>query len=181
MARTEAQTVNYTVPEPIFIIKQPTDNICWATVAAMLTSWKAGQLRSIEDTMQSAGSLFVTLFQTNTGLGTRDKASFLRALHLTAEPPATYTAPALESKLRLWGPLWITTAEGPQSNFSIHARVLTGIMGDGSGSGTTLIIADPADGSKHLEKLHDFTSKMETLARSDYGDGADVRPLIVHF
>jgi hypothetical protein len=75
----------------------------------------------------------------------------------------------------------VTTAEPGGKKFSIHARILVGVMGDGSGAGTTLTIADPADGAKHFENLDAFTNKLETVAKSDYGAGADVRPLIVHF
>jgi len=177
---TAAQDVNYMVPEPFFVIAQPTSNTCWATAATMLKSWKAGQLLSIDSVMQTAGDPFPILFSTNQPLGRSDKVKFLQALALTAEPPASIGAQGLESKLRLWGPLWITTAEPDGQSFSIHARVLIGIMGDGSADETTLTIADPADGAKHLESLGDFIKKLETVARGDYGDNADVRPLIVH-
>jgi hypothetical protein len=173
--------VSYTVPDPSFEIAQPTNNTCWTTAATMLLSWKAKSPLAIKDVASQAGATYLALFTTtDTGLNSSNKATFLSALNLTAEPPQSYSAQALESKLRLWGPLWITTAEGDESNFSIHARVLLGISGDGTGSGTTLVIVDPADGARHIESLDDFTKKLETVARSDYGSGADVRPLIVH-
>jgi hypothetical protein len=176
-----AQQVNYVVPEPTFLIKQPKPNACWATAAAMLQSWKAKALLSIDKVVESADPTYLLVYKSDSGLSARDKAGFLNALHLHSEPPATYSAQALEAKLRLWGPLWVTTAEPAGKNFSIHARVVMGITGDGSGSGTILIIADPDDGAKHTESLDAFTQKLSTLARSDYGSGADVRPMIVHF
>ncbi len=175
-----AQNINYMVPEPFFVIAQPTPNTCWAAAATMLKSWKAGQLLSIDSVMQAAGDPFPVFFKTDQPLNTENKVKLLQALALTAEPPASIGATGLESKLRLWGPLWITTAEPDGQNFSIHARVLIGIVGDGSADGTTLTIADPADGAKHLESLGDFTKKLEAVAKADYGANADVRPLIVH-
>ncbi len=176
-----AQAVNYVVPNPFFDMQQPNNNSCWATAATMLASWKAKSKLPISTVTGQAGVKYVQLFKNNKRLSSSDKVLFLSGLHLVAEPPATYTAQALESILRKWGPLWITTAEGPADDFSVHGRVVKGIMGDGSGDGTTLLIADPADGTTHPESLNSFTAKMATLARSDYGSGADVRPLIVHF
>jgi hypothetical protein len=57
----------------------------------------------------------------------------------------------------------------------------SGIMGDGSETGANSIITDPADRANHVETLDMFTGKMEQVARADYGNGADVRALIVHF
>lgn len=176
-----AQPVDFKVSEPTFVIKQPTPNVCWATAATILQSWKAKRALPIEAVVGVADPTYTFLYKNDKGLGSSNKASFLNALHLSAEPPASYTAQALESKLRLWGPLWVTTAEPAGKNFSVHARVILGIAGDGSAGGTILIIADPADGVIHPESFDTFTQKLERLAKADYGAGADVRPLIVHF
>jgi hypothetical protein len=176
-----AQAVNYSVTEPTFAIKQVKTMGCWATVAAMLTSWKAHNLISIEEVLNSAGGPYSDIYKANTGLFPVDEPGFLKSLKLKAEPPASYTAQAIESKLRLWGPLFVTTAETSGHSVFVHARVILSIVGDGSASGTQLTIADPGDGQRHLESFGDFIKKTEALAKLDYGDGADVRPLIVHF
>jgi hypothetical protein len=176
-----AKDVNFMVKEPTFAIKQVKTMGCWATVATMLQSWHDGNLLSIQSVLATAGADYQGLYLSNAGLSSLQKPAFLHALHLTAEPPASYTAEALEAKLRLWGPLWVTTQETDGQQAFIHARLILGITGDGSSNGTTLFIADPADGQKHTESLGAFTSKMEALAKSDYGSAADVRPLIVHF
>lgn len=169
------------VKEPTFAIKQTKTMGCWATVATMLQSWHDGSLSSIQAVLATAGGNYPALYLSNAGLSSLEKPGFLRALHLTTEPPASYTAEALEAKLRLWGAMWVTTQETDGHQAFIHARLILGITGDGTSNGTTLFIADPADGQKHVESLGEFTSKIEALARSDYGKGADVRPLIVHF
>jgi papain like cysteine protease AvrRpt2 len=38
--------------------------------------------------------------------------------------------------LREHGPLWITADEDPSAKFSVHARVLIGLRGDGTPDGT---------------------------------------------
>jgi hypothetical protein len=173
--------VNYTVPGQFFRIQQPKTMACWATVATMLSSWKQQTKRTIPDVLDGAGAVYRQLYEANVGLSSSDKTGFLTAAKLFAEPPASYNANGLMSLMKAHGPLWVTTAEPNGAKFSIHARVLTGIMGDGTGDGTTLMVVDPDDGQTHLESLSDFTKKIETLAKSDYGDGADPRPLIVHF
>lgn len=180
-----AQSLNYDVSEPVFLIKQPKDNACWATVATMMKSWKSKQLLSIDAVLEAAdkasGGSYSATYRLDSGLSSSDKPGFLRAVGLRAEPPASYTPQAIESKLRLWGPLWVTTAEPSGARFSIHARMVIGIMGDGSGTGTTLVVVDPSDGAKHIESFDSFVKKTEVLAKADYGSNADVRPLIVHF
>jgi hypothetical protein len=176
-----AQSVNYSVPEPTFAIKQVETMGCWATATTILASWKAHNLLSVEKVLTSAGGPYPDIYKSNVGLFPVDEPGFLNALHLKAEPPASYTPQAIESKLRLWGPLFVTTAETSGRKVFVHARVILSIAGDGTGPGTNLIIVDPDDGQRHLESFTDFVKKTETLAKVDYGDGADVRPLIVHF
>jgi hypothetical protein len=176
-----AQAVNYSVPEPTFAIKQVKTMGCWATAAAILASWKAHSLLSVEDVLKSAGGSYQEIYKGNLGLFPVDETGFLKALKLKAEPPASYTPQGIESKLRLWGPLFVTTAETNGRQVFVHARVILSIIGDGTGPGTQLTIADPDDGQRHLETLTDFVTRTETLAKLDYGISADVRPLIVHF
>ena len=180
-AAARSQHVGYTVPEPTYKLMQPSPNSCWATAATMLVSWKAGHSMTTDSVMTQAGPHFAQVFRADTGLLGEDKAPFLAALQLKAEPPASYSAQALESALKRWGLLWVTTNEAPGTHVSVHGRILSGILGDSSGDGTTLLLIDPDDGKTHTETLTAFTAKLESVARLDYGQNADVRPLIVHF
>ncbi|WP_258389042.1 papain-like cysteine protease family protein [Paenibacillus spongiae] len=57
-----------------------------------------------------------------------------------------YSVDGIEYLLKLYDPLWATTDEDPTANFSIHARIISGISGDGTPDGTLLRIIDPAGG-----------------------------------
>jgi Papain-like cysteine protease AvrRpt2 len=170
---------DYTVPGQFFLVKQPTDMVCWAVAATMLRSWKVQQKLDPAKVMDDAGVQFRVKFDHNQGLGADEKVQFLSAMHLQSEPPATYTASGILSLLQLHGPLWVTTTPSGNHSFAIHARIIIGITGSDQDAFVT--IADPADGTKHVESFKDFTAEMEAIAKQDYGAGADVRPLIVHF
>jgi hypothetical protein len=74
--------------------------------------------------------------------------------------------------------LWVTTDEDPTSGFAIHARIMTGIRGDGTPDGTTLDIADPGTGTAYQEKFGKFLDKYEAEARDSK---APLRIQIVHW
>jgi Papain-like cysteine protease AvrRpt2 len=46
--------------------------------------------------------------------------------------------------LKTHGPIWVTTDEDPSALFAIHARIITGMVGDGTPDGTLLRVTDPA-------------------------------------
>jgi Papain-like cysteine protease AvrRpt2 len=97
-----------------------------------------------------------------------------------AEVPQDYTASGWQDLLQKNGPLWVTTNEGT-SSFSVHARILIGIHGDGSPDATFLKIIDPADASTVSQSLLIFTQHFDQVATNDIGAGADLRPQVVHF
>ncbi len=59
----------------------------------------------------------------------------------------------------------MTTDENPGANFSIHARILTAIRGDGTPGGTTLTFVNPSGGRVERETLAVFLPKFEAEAR----------------
>jgi hypothetical protein len=181
LVATAPAPFDYTVPGTFFDMKQPSDMVCWATAATMLRSWKQQTKRDISSVMDEAGPQFRQMFDANRGLSSADKQNFLTAMKLKTEPPATYTGAALLTMLQNWGPLWVTSKPPETKPFSIHARIVVGITSSGSDENTFLTLVDPADGSRHPQSLKDFTADMEAIAKRDYGNSADVRPLIVHF
>src|SRR5258706_8310390 len=100
-----------------------------------------------------------------------------RQAHLTPGPVAEGWAKLIQAH----GPLWVTTNEGAQNRFSIHARVLTSIVGDGTAKGSNVTVVDPADGGVHTESLDVFAKKFEDVAIIDLGQGGDLRPQVVHY
>jgi hypothetical protein len=172
--------VNYTVPGNIPAVKQPTGNTCWATAATMLISWKKGP-QTIQQAMDNAGVIYGLKVKADSGLAGSEKPSFLQAVGMKAEGPQTYSVAGWQQLLKNYGPLWVTTNEGTSQRFAVHARVMVGISGDGSPSGTFVTLLDPATGSKTSETIQSFTKKMEDIARADLGQGADLRPQVVHY
>lgn len=162
-------------------LKQPTSMTCWATVATMLYSWKNNRSETIPSALGKIGSTYLELFRRNQALSGSDKAGFLFSMGLKAEAPQNYTAEGWATLIRQHGPLWVTTNEGTQKDFSIHARVMSAIFGDGSVSGTTVVVYDPADGQVHTETLGIFARKFEDVARLDLGRTGDLRPQVVHY
>jgi len=179
--------VNFSVPGTVPNLQQPTRNTCWATAATILVSWKTNSSLSIQTVMQRADTNsssafgFANKFSNDQGLSGSLKPDFLKALGLKAEPPMNPTIAGWQNLLRNNGPLWVTTNEGTRQNFAIHARIMTAIAGDGSADGTFVTFIDPADGQVHSESMTTFVNKLEQVAQADLGNGAELRPQIVHF
>lgn len=174
---TTTPNYNYTVPGLVPALAQPSDNTCWATSATMMVSWHDNASYTIEQVMDMAGQVYRDKFTSDQGLASSEKADFLAALGLQGEPPMDYTVDGLLSLLQSYGPLWATTDEDPSEDFAIHARIITGMSGDGSVDGTFLQINDPADGQQHNESFREFAQKFDQVA----GPGGDLRIQIVHY
>jgi hypothetical protein len=48
--------------------------------------------------------------------------------------------------LKAYGPLWVNCDSSTATQVSLHARVLTGMYGDGGPDDTYVLVNDPADG-----------------------------------
>jgi hypothetical protein len=147
----------------------------------MMYSWKTSRSETIPSALSKIGNTYLDMFTRNQALSGSDKPGFLFAMGLKAEAPQSYTAQGWAELIRRYGPLWITTNEGTQKRFSFHARVMSAIFGDGSSSGTTITVYDPADGQLHTETLGAFVSKFEDVARADLSRTGDLRPQVVHY
>jgi hypothetical protein len=129
--------------------------------------------------MKKAGIVYEQKFQNRDGLLGTDKPALLDALGLKAEAPQTYTVAGWVYLLKSNGPLWITTDEDPSKEFSIHARILRSIAGDGTPEATFLTFVDPFTGEEETENVKLFTQKFEAVAKAD--EAKDLRPQVVHY
>lgn len=159
-----AAQVGYSVPGLVPPLAQPSDWTCWAASTTMMESWKQSTVLGIDVVARQLGEPFTTMVRTNQGLSATQKPVLLQRTGMRAEPPQNYTAAGWESLLRAHGPLWVTTDEGLTCRPMIHARIMTGIRGDGSPGGTTVMLIDPADGSEVREPLGEFVRKFEREA-----------------
>jgi hypothetical protein len=167
---------DFNVPGVVPIIAQPSDMTCWATVATMMVSWRDKTSYTFQKAMDMAGPVYRDKFDDNEGLLGIEKDAFLTALGLAGEPPMSYIVSGLKSLLEKHGPLWATTDERPGAGFSIHARIITGIFGDGTIDGTSLRINDPAAGKQYTETFKTFMKKFEEVTET-----GKLRVQIVHF
>ena len=162
--------VNYEVPNEVPAIRQPSSMTCWATVTTMMMSWLDGKRQNativlpITDALARVGQTYVNKFNANKGLATEEKAPFLAAAGFVALNPQSFPVQEWEAMLRTYGPLWVTTDEDASPGFAIHARIMTGIKGDGTPDGTQVSIVDPAGGRVYKEKLSTFIRKFEEEA-----------------
>ncbi|WP_160714205.1 glycoside hydrolase family protein [Chitinophaga solisilvae] len=171
--------VDYTVPGTVNPLRQPSGLVCWATVATMMISWRDQRSTPIETVIGSIGATWLEKFRNNRTLMAAEKESFLRAAGMDFEYPQSLTIQGWERLLRNYGPIWVTTAEGTDARFGIHARIMTAIRGDGTPDGTQLTIVDPARGTVYQERFSEFLTKFEREVRvSDDWNG---RIQIVHF
>ncbi|MCB0263900.1 MAG: hypothetical protein KDH98_12155, partial [Calditrichaeota bacterium] len=170
-----SESFDYNVPGIVPIIAQPSNLTCWATVATMMVSWKDSVSYPITDVMDSAGAIYRTKFDNNQGLLGSEKPAFLAALGLTGEAPQSYSVQGFRNLLESVGPLWATTDELPGDGFAIHARIVTGMFGDGTPENTFLRINDPAGGRQYSETFLKFMQKFEEVA------AGGLRVQIVHF
>ncbi len=161
VARALNRPVNYTVPGIVPVLAQASSMACWATVFTMLESWRRQQRISIETAVGDVGQRWLDLYNANTGLSSANKVDFVTAAGLIAEPPTNFSVEGWENLLRSYGPIWVTTDEAPGLRWAIHARIITGISGDGTPQGTSFSIIDPAGGRQYREKISVFVPKYE--------------------
>jgi hypothetical protein len=132
----------------------------WATQAGMMLSWKSGKLISgaaaaaIADSIAPTTTVFATDYANggasgcaeldNCSISLSDYTNFLTRLGII-QVDSSPTVCGLAENLRKYGPATIVTGT-PTPNF-VHAVVLTGVTGDGTGSGSAVNLIDPDTGA----------------------------------
>jgi hypothetical protein len=179
----EGGQLTYDVRGGVPIIGQAKSKDCWAASATMMVSWRDQASHSVDDVVNAAGPPYPDKYANNTGIAWTEARTFLNALGLRDEPPADYSAEQVLDFLKLYGPLWVTTEESPAGSFAPHARIITGIFGDGTPDGTFLRLNNPLPvgaGSQNVESYRSFMAKFDELALEEIGHGG-VGVQIFHF
>jgi GH24 family phage-related lysozyme (muramidase) len=158
--------VNYEVRWEANILRQTSSMVCWATVATMLLNHRHRMSMSVENRMLEVGQKYYNFVKANSGLSTQEKTDFIRSAGMEFLYPQSLSVEGWENLLRQYGPIWVTTNESPGHGFSIHARILIAIKGDGTTNGTKMTFIDPGDGQKHTETFGQFLQKYESEART---------------
>jgi hypothetical protein len=161
-----ATSIEFEVPGVVPPLQQPSVMTCWATVATMLLSWRDQQSYTIDEAMNLAGPKYKKLFDERKGLRAADHEDFAAALGFVSEPPMSYSVARINELLVSRGPLVAIADESPGNAWAIHARVITGMFGDGGATSTSLRINDPASGKSVTERFDMFMRKFEEVAQS---------------
>lgn len=174
-----ASPVNYVVPGTLPVIAQTKQMDCWAATTAMLVSWKENKTVPTKDLVARLSGDLGVIYDTDAGLFEADQGKLITQVHLRQEAPQNYSVPGWLSLLKSAGPLWVTTAFPlPGKKWGLHARVVSGIGGDGTPDGTTLHIIDPDGGKVSDQTVSAFAKEMEDVAKAD--QATDIRPLVIH-
>jgi hypothetical protein len=172
--RAFTASVDYSVPGIINVLQQDKSMACWAFATVMLESWRRGQslelMAFLDDMGTRAGepALFRDAYLNNTGLAPAQVERLLAALSLQQAPAASFLVTRWEEMLRDHGPLMIIGDEVLTPSFAVHARLMVGISGDGTPTGTQVDIADPGTGTRYRESLRTFLAKYEELAPTNW-------------
>lgn len=137
---------------------------CWATVYAMMKSWKDKKPYPVNQVVSGLGEPWVDYYLEDRGLPAGKEKPFVQAAGLQTKPPANYTQAAYIQMLREHGPLWIITGDG----ISAHARLLVGIYGDAGAKTfqeTTFEFIDPLTGTYRYQSGTEFADSFEAEAR----------------
>ena len=156
------------VKHEVQLVPQQTGFSCWAAGAAMVVGWRDRISIDPSEIARATGYWA----QYASGLNAEDTHMF-SVFRLTPEPAQSYTVTGFADLLKRYGPLWVASAEpGP------HVRVVTGIAGDGTPTGTLLYINDPWEagmksfrlpnrGAQYTESYQRFVERQETLGRQE--------------
>ena len=156
------QLVDGIVP---LIQQAPKTKGCWAAALTMLKSFAAKKALTIESALAAGGQNYVDKFAADTGMQPSEVPAFIQAFGLRDASVRALTVVLLAKQIKERGPLWVIADEDPSASFSIHARVITGVTGDGTLQGTKVLFNDPASSQPGEESLQAFISKLEQLAQ----------------
>ena len=171
--------INYMVPGTVPVIAQTKHMDCWAVTTAILVSWKENKVIPTKDLVARLSDDLRVFYDTDAGIDQKDQARLIAQIPFKQEAPQNYSVAGWLSLLKSAGPLWVTTAFPlPGKKWGLHARVVSGINGDGTPDGTTLHLIDPDGGKVSDKTVTAFAKEMEDVAKAD--GATDIRPLVIH-
>jgi len=157
------------------VLSQPNTMACWATVYAMMLSWKRQQSFDIAPAVETVGATYLTIFQNNTGLPSAQFGSFLVAAGMQRQPMINLPIASWEALLRRYGLLWVGALNTIGAGAGLHSRIVEGIAGNGTAAGSSMKIIDPAGGRRYVETFPVFTAKYEGAIRITGGEYYQIR------
>jgi len=124
-----------------------------------------------EALVDSLGGSWRAKYDADTGLTTADLRGFVQALGVGEEGPASYSVEGLARLVANHGPLWVVSDDSFDHNQVVHARIVTGVKGDGTVDGTSVILVDPIPGTFVTEPFATFAQRLESDDVVNFGVG----------
>jgi hypothetical protein len=165
----------YTVPGFRVVLAQPTSLVCWATVHAMMRSWKFQQSFGIRQAAGAVAEKYGLMVDHNQALPSTEFGPFIGAAQMAVEPMMNLTIPGWVNLLRTRGLIWVGTLNSIGPGAGLHSRIVEAMSGDGSVDGTMMHIIDPAGGRKYPEAFRTFIVKYEGAFGRVSGDYFQIR------
>lgn len=165
--------IAYSVPGLVPVIAQPTSMVCWATVHAMMRSWRDRMSHDIRGAAELVHPQYATMVDNNQGMPPVKFGPFIRQAGMRFEPMANLPAEEWLRKLRAHGLLWVGTMASVRGG--LHSRIIAGMRGDGTSTGTWMYMVDPAGGRRYRERFDLFTTKYEGAIRGRSGPYFQIR------
>jgi len=135
------------------LVPQPTDTTCWAASMAMVVGTRDRQSVTAATIAQAAGMTITD------GYGWGDIQKAVGQWNLNQLGPACALPSAWAEMLQAHGPIWIVEIGAPY-----HAVVVTGVEGDGTPEGTTILVNNPwppNSGAQERKAYTDFENEFE--------------------
>ncbi len=161
LPHSAASGVPYTVPGLRVILAQPTSMVCWATVHAMMRSWKFQVSIGIRPAAAAVDEKYGVMVDNNRGLPPDEFGPFITAAQMEYEPMMNLTIEGWVRLLRDKGLLWVGTLNSIGPGAGLHSRIIEAMSGDGSVDHTVMHIIDPAGGRQYQESFRTFLAKYE--------------------
>lgn len=159
----------FQVAGTIEVLAQPSTLSCWATAYTMMKSWKDQASYDIAMALGKVGQKYVDLFNGNNALPANQFGPFLSDAGLAHLAPINLSVDGWLQQLQKHGLAWVGTMNSVNPGAGLHSRIVQGMTGDGSATGTNMLMIDPDGGKSYPETLAVFIQKYET-AHQKSGD-----------
>jgi hypothetical protein len=154
-----SSVLSYRVPDLPMALQQTSSHLGWAFIATIMASWRDRQNWSPQEYIRSLGGVWEQKFVNNEPLKSSEVLQFLATVGLQVETlEIHFGAERLDSMLREWGPLWVTSEAPDSSALQGASAVLVGIHGPLEGDSMVEIL-DSALGRELSLPLSEFMTK----------------------
>ena len=175
--------VNFDVPGAFQHLQQTNTMLCWATTASMMLAWRDQTNYGHRTSAERAGATYTAMFDGNQVLGKGQVGGFANALGMSVRAQTSWSPETMAQFMADHGPLWVFGDQDMVNNFLLHARIITGIHGDGTGAGTMLTISDPLQPGPIQESFDRLMQRMSAPDANWYESSVvhwPARPAVSH-